>query len=292
MFFASALIALLPSVARTVSDSPTGYGVLLGCFGAGAVLGAAALPWARARWSTETAASVGVAMLGSAMIAVGSLHSLRMLAPVMLVAGAAWIAFISIVNALIQLLAPDWVRARVLAVFMLVFQGSLAAGSAIWGSIAGRGGIQLALLIAGVGVILSVALRRVATLPDTAADPSPWNHWKFPIIVGESEPALDAGPVLVTSEYIVIPEAVDAFVDATADFARLRRRDGAYSWGLFRDVEKTNTYVEVFLVDSWAEHIRQHERATQVDRAIEGRVLNHVSGQPTVRHFVAPRRGA
>jgi MFS family permease len=245
------------------------------------------MPWARARWSTETVASAGVVILGASTMAVGSLHSLLMLTPVMLVAGAAWIVFISIVNALMQLLAPDWVRARVLAVFMLVFQGSLAAGSAMWGSIAGHAGIQVALLAAGTGVILSVALGRVARLPDTTTDPSPWIHWRMPVIVGDSQPGLYAGPVLVTAEYIVAPESVDAFLEATLDYARVRRRDGAYSWGLFRDVEKANTYVETFLVSSWAEHLRQHERATQADRAIEERVLRHVGGEPIVRHFVS-----
>src|SRR5207248_2799328 len=136
MFFASALLALMPSVARSVSDSPTGYGILLGCFGAGAVLGALTLQPARARWSTEAVASGGVSILGLMAIAAGSLHAMAFLAATMLIAGAAWIVFISLVSALIQSLAPDWVRARVLAVFMLVFQGALAAGSALWGAVA------------------------------------------------------------------------------------------------------------------------------------------------------------
>ncbi len=288
MFFASALLALLPSVAHSVSDSPTGYGVLLGCFGAGAVLGATLLPRARARWSTEAVASGGVVMLGASTIAIGLLHSMLMLAPAMLIAGAAWIVFISIVNALMQLLAPDWVRARVLAVFMLVFQGSLAVGSAAWGSIADHAGIHIALLAAGVGVVLSVALGRVAPLPDTTGDMSPWNHWRMPVIVGDANPDLDAGPVLVTSEYTVAPESTSDFFAAMVDYARLRRRDGAYRWGLFRDVERPNSYVETFLVSSWAEHLRQHDRATQADRDVEQRILSLAGGDPVVHHYVSP----
>jgi hypothetical protein len=287
MFFASAILALMPSVARAVSASPTGYGVLLGCFGAGAVLGAAVMPAARARWSTETVAAAGVVLLGAATIGIALLHTMLMLVPIMLIAGAAWIVFISIVNALMQLLAPDWVRARVLAVFMLVFQGSVAAGSAVWGSIAARAGIHVALLAAGGGIILSAVLGRAVPLPDTAADASPWNHWRMPVIVGNAQPDPDAGPVLVTSEYAVPREQVSEFLEAMVDYARVRRRDGAYQWGLFKDVEKQDIYVETFLVSSWAEHLRQHERATQADRDVEGRVLAHVSGEPTVRHFVS-----
>ncbi len=102
MFFASALLALMPSVVSGVSDSPTGYGILLGCFGAGAVLGALTLQPALTRWSTETVASGGVAILGAMTLATGFLHALTLLAAVMLVAGAAWIVFISLVSALMQ----------------------------------------------------------------------------------------------------------------------------------------------------------------------------------------------
>ena len=227
-------------------------------------------------------------MLGVSTIAISALHSMLALAPVMLIAGAAWIVFISIVNALMQLLAPDWVRARVLAVFLLVFQGSLAAGSAVWGSIAGRSGIHTALLAAGIGVVLSVALNRMAPLPATTADTSPWVHWRMPVITGDSNPDLDAGPVLVTSEYIVPAESVNAFLAAMVDYSRWRRRDGAYRWGVFKDLEKPDVYIETFLVSSWAEHLRQHERATQADRDVEDRVLSFAKGDPIVRHFVSP----
>src|SRR5437588_9362007 len=98
MFFASALLALMPSVAKSISDSPTGYGILLGCFGAGAVLGALTLQPARARWSEESVASGGVAILGL-MTAIASFqHAMVALAATMLVAGAAWIVFISVMS--------------------------------------------------------------------------------------------------------------------------------------------------------------------------------------------------
>ena len=84
MFFASALLALMPSVARTVSDSPTGYGILLGCFGAGAVVGALALQPARGRWSEEAVASGGVAVVGMMTALTGFLHSMPALAATML----------------------------------------------------------------------------------------------------------------------------------------------------------------------------------------------------------------
>jgi MFS family permease len=287
MFFASALLALMPSIARAVSASPTGYGILLGCFGAGAVLGALTLPPARARWSTETVAIGGVSILGLMAIAAAFLHVMAALAAAMLVAGAAWIVFISLVSALVQGLAPDWVRARVLAVFMLVFQGGLAAGSALWGAVAVRFGLQHALMWAGLGMIVTAALGVVAKLPDTTADVSPWNHWRMPVIVEDVRPQLDEGPVLVTVEYRVSADHVPGFLRAMEEYGRVRRRDGAFRWGLYRDLEESDRYVETFLVKSWAEHLRQHERSTNADRSLEDRLQSFITRVPTVRHLVS-----
>jgi MFS family permease len=287
MFFASALLALMPSVARGVSDSPTGYGILLGCYGAGAVFGALAMQPARARWSTEAVASGGVAILGLITVAVGFLHAMTTLAAAMLVAGAAWIVFISLVSAVMQSLAPDWVRARVLAVFMLAFQGGLAAGSALWGVVAARAGIQPALLCAGLGILGTLALGLVAKLPDTTTDVSPWNHWRMPAIVEDIRPEFDAGPVLVTVEYRVNPDRSDEFIQAIHEYGRVRRRDGASRWSVYQDLEQADRYVETFVVSSWAEHLRQHERVTNADRAVEERLRTYVTGAPSVRHLVS-----
>jgi MFS family permease len=287
MLCASALLALMPSVARGVSESPTGYGILLGCFGAGAVLGALTMQPARARWSTEAVASGGVSILGLMAICTGFLHGMAVLAATMLIAGAAWIVFNSLVSALMQGLAPDWVRARVLAVFMLVFQGGLAAGSAFWGAVAARHGIQSAVLGAGLGNMATGALGLVAKLPDTTADVSPWNHWRMPAIVEDVRPEFDEGPVLVTVEYRIHPDRRPEFLDAIHAYGRVRRRDGAFRWGVYRDVEEADRYVETFLVSSWAEHLRQHERSTNADRAIEGRLRIYVTSAPSVRHLVS-----
>ncbi len=287
MFFASALLALMPSVAKSISDSPTGYGILLGCFGAGAVLGALTMQPARARWSEDAVASGGVAILGLMTAIAGFLHAMVALAATMLVAGAAWIVFISVMSALVQGLAPDWVRARVLSIFMLVFQGGLAAGSALSGALAARAGIQHALLWAGIGIMATTALGLVAKLPDATTDVSPWIHWRMPAIVKDVRPELDEGPVLVTLEYRVNRDQSQEFLDAIHEYGRVRRRDGAYRWGVYRDLEDADRYVETFLIRSWAEHLRQHERSTKADREVEDRLRTYVTGVPKVRHLVA-----
>jgi MFS family permease len=254
----------------------------------GAILGALTMQPARARWSTDAVASGGVIILGLMTVAAGFLHMMVALAVTMVIAGAAWIVFISLVSALMQSLAPDWVRARVLALFMLTFQGGLAAGSALWGAVAARESLQSALVWAGLGIMATAALRLVAKLPDTAPDVSPWNHWRMPAIVEDVRPELDEGPVLVTVEYrIHQADQTPEFLRALYAYGRIRRRDGAFRWGVYRDVEEADRYVEIFLVSSWAEHLRQHGRSTNADREAEQRLQACLSGPPIVRHLVA-----
>ena len=286
MFLSGALFALLPTVSRSVNQNATGYGLLLGCFGGGAIVGALIMQPARGRWTMESIVSTGVVSLGLVILAMSELHRLSTLAAVMLVGGAAWVIFISLINALVQNLAPDWVRARVLAIFILVYQGSYALGTAVWGAVAQRSGIGTALVYAGVGTIVTAAIALFAPLPDSTADLSPWNHWRMPVVIGEVGADVEKGPVLVTIEYAVIPKRTAEFVDAMHEYGRMRRRDGAYRWAIFRDTEVADRYLEIFLVNSWAEHLRQHERQTQADRELEGRISSCLSREPTVRHLI------
>ena len=283
---ASAPLALLPTVAHRVSSSAIGYGVLLGCFGAGAVGGALAMQAVRARWSTEAVVSMAVAILGVTIVVLSRVHRLPGLMLVMLVSGGAWLTFVSIVNALVLSLAPDWVRARVSANFMLVTQGGLAAGSVLWGTVGSRASVDTALLWAGLCTIATMALGLIARLPDSTADVSPWNHWRMPAIVRAAAPELEQGPVLVTVEYRVEPRNAQRFLAAMQKYGRVRRRDGASRWGVFRDLEHADVYLETFLVPSWAEHLRQHQRLTRGDSELEQRIGSYTRGEPIVRHLI------
>jgi hypothetical protein len=224
MFFASGLLALLPSIAHRMNGSPVGYGVLLGCFGCGAVLGALVMQRARVRWSADVIVSAGIAIFGVTTIGAGAPGALSPLGVLMLIGGAAWISFISLFNVQVLNQTPDWVRARVLAVSTLVFQGAVAAGSATGGAVAARVGLGTALLWAGIGTILSTVLGLFLRLPDVGIDLTPWNHWRVPSIVDADA---EAGPVLVTVEYHVNPERASEFIKSMRQYGRIRRRDGA-----------------------------------------------------------------
>ncbi len=284
MFFASGLLALLPSIAQRINGGPVGYGVLLGCFGCGAVLGALAMQRARARWSADVVVSAGIAIFGLITIAAGEVHALSLLGVVMLIGGAAWISFISLFNVQVLNRAPDWVRARVLAVSMLVFQGAVAAGSATWGAAAVRIGLNKALLFAGIGAIATTGLALFFRLPDASLDLTPWNHWRLPAVIPADVDL--GGPILVTVEYQVNSDHVAEFIKAMHQYGRVRRRDGASRWGICRDLEVADRYLETFIVSSWAEHLRQHERLTRADRQIEERLLSCIVNEPRVRHLI------
>jgi hypothetical protein len=286
MFAASALLALLPTVARTMSGNATVFGVLLGCFGTGAVLGGLTLQPARRRWSLERVTTSAVVILGVGIVAAGVVRNLIFLSIVLLVAGGGWIVFISLLSALTQTLAPDWARARVLAVSILTFQGGLAAGSAAWGAVATGIGVRAALLLAGVSTMATILLGAIEKLPETTSDMTPWNHWRLPAFVHEAAPALEHGPVLVTVRYRVKSQHAKQFLSAMQKLGRIRHRDGASWWGVFRDLEHADVYLESFLVTSWAEHLRQHERFTRGDRDVEAQIREHVEEESVVRHFI------
>ena len=286
MFFASGFLALLPSLAHEASRSPMGYGLLLGSFGLGAVLGALTMQRVRARWSAEAVVSCGILIFGLMTLAMGSFRALPTLSAVMLVGGASWIVFISLFNVLILNHTPDWVRARVLAVSMLVFQGAMAGGSAAWGALATKTGIHSALMWAGLGTMVSTLTALFLKLPDETVDLTPWIHWRLPTVFSHDPAPTEAGPVMVTVEYKVDEVKAPGFIKAINRYGRIRRRDGAYQWGIFRDLENPQRYLETFLVDSWAEHLRQHERSTRADRVVTERVRSFTSGEPIVRHLL------
>jgi MFS family permease len=288
IFFASSFWALLPTVAKDLSKSPVGYGVLLGFFGAGAVLGAVALQSATRIVSTEVVISVATAVYGVILICTGALHHLAILCGLLLFGGAAWTVFLSTFNTMVQNLAPEWVRARVLAAYLFVFQGSVALGSTIWGLAAEHTSARLALMISGVGIGATILLQFPLRLPNTAVDLSSWNHWAKPGMFERQDP--DVGPVLVTVRYVIDPAKSAEFLRAMYRYQRVRRRDGATRWGIFYDVQAAHVYLETFLVDSWAEHERQHDRFTVADRGLEERVLSFALETPSVRHYIHAQR--
>jgi MFS family permease len=289
--FASAYWALLPVLARAqLHGGPTLYGVLLGSIGAGAVAGAFLLPRLKAGSGANGMVVLGELGTAFALMLFGLAQQPLTAVLAALIAGISWIAVLATLNVSAQLALPEWVRGRGLAVYGTVFFGAMSLGSALWGLIADRIGLPPAHFIAGAGIVLAMWLTRrwkLQTGPE--ADLAPSMHWPEPFLAAPVED--DAGPVLVTVEYHVGGEKRDAFLVAIRRVARERKRDGAYAWGLYEDTAHAGRVLETFLVDSWLEHRRQHQRVTNADRMVEEHVRKLVREEPHVTHYIAAPQG-
>ena len=286
---ASALWALLPVVARgRLGLDATGFGLLLGALGLGSVAGAVVLPRLRRAVPIDRRVVATTCLFALATVALAVVGSPVLVWLAMVLAGMAWLAILTSFNVAVQTAVPRWVRARALAVYLLVFLGGRAAGSALWGVVAGRVGERTALLAAAASFGLGLlAARRWRLQGIGALDLTPSVR---PEPVTAIDPGPDDGPVLVLIRYRVDPGRTEEFAATMRAMRRVRRRDGAYRWGLFEDVADPGCFVETYVVRSWAEHLRQHERFTAEDLAVRDRVRSfHVGGDPpAVSHFIHP----
>jgi MFS family permease len=287
--FASSIWALLPLVARRHLDLGSGgYGLLLGGVGIGAVAGAAALPRLRGR-VTVSALIVGATLALAAMtVALAYVQSVPLAAAAVVIAGGAWILVLSSFNSQYQGTLPGWAKARGIAYYLVIFQGGGALGAATFGVVAQNAGLSSALLIAGVGLALVAGVG--ALLPFRAIAPSdllPAGDWPDPQLVSETEPS---GPVLVTIEYRPKPGFERQVVEKLRAGRYARRRTGAVSWRVWVDAADPGRVLEQFVVASWDEHLRQHERVSVRDqqRLKEIDDLTDPSAPPTITHWLAP----
>jgi MFS family permease len=286
---ASALWALLPLVARReLGLSAAGYGVLLGCLGLGGVTGSSFLPRMRQQISRDTLVIGATLIFAAVTIVLGYVHIAVLVGASLFFGGIAWMALLSTFNVAAQTGTAAWVRARVLGIYMLAFFGSWACGSALWGWVASRAGVSLTLLIAAVGLVVGLATGiRFKLRCDEDLDLTPSAHWPEPKV--QLQPEALTGPVLVTIEYTIDPKDAEEFTEAARASGEIKRRDGAFYWNLFRDTDNPSRFIETFIVDSWAEHLRQHSRLTRADRIIDDRVQKFHLGEapPKISHLIA-----
>jgi MFS family permease len=197
---------------------------------------------------------------------------------------------LSSLNVAIQTLLPSWVRARGLSVYMLVFFGGLTGGSALWGGLAERWGSSWALTASAAGIVLGLAATFRLRLPlGEGLNLAPSRQWPAPIVRSDLEP--ERGPVLVMVRFEIAPERAEEFRLVMAERRRIRLRDGALEWGLFADSATDGRYTEIFLVKSWLEHLRQHERLTESDFEIDraAHAFHRGPEPPAVEHLIGER---
>ncbi|MDP1660940.1 MAG: MFS transporter, partial [Phycisphaerales bacterium] len=302
---ASALWALLPLVARDeVGLGASGYGVLMGCFGAGAVSGALAFGVLRVRVNYNLLAVCATGAMALCML------TLALVSPgwgrlaaygAMVVGGGGWVTVVMCSNSSSQAGTPPWVRGRALSWYFMLHFGCMAGGSALWGALAQvlparvvgvQGGwflssVDAALLAAAGGLLLGLITLvrwRFVPLSVSAHEKGAWPDPVMRRAIGAEE-----GPVVITVEYIVEPENAEAFRRAMGPVSVTRYRDGAISWVLSQDIEDPRRWLEIFMAESWAEHLRQHDRVTKADQCLQeaARKFHVGPGRPVVRHAIA-----
>jgi predicted MFS family arabinose efflux permease len=289
--FGSAYWALLPLVARTqIAGGPALYGVLLGAIGASAVGGAFLLRPLRKKLGADSlvaAASLGSA-LATALFGLARHPATAIVAST--IAGVSWIAAVASLNISAQVALPEWVRGRGLAMYVTVMFGALTLGSAIWGQLAVVAGLPAALLFAAAGAAIAIPLTWRWKLQTGAnVDFSPSMHWPDPVTTHAIE--ADRGPVLVTVEYRIDAKDRQAFLHAIGQNSRERRRDGAYDWGIYEDPADEGRFIEIFLTDSWLDHMRLHRRVTKADEISEQAVRRYQIGAgPKTTHLISAQR--
>src|SRR5580704_2613767 len=285
----SAVWAVLPLVARfELKLQASGYGLLLACFGTGAILGGACVPRLTQIVSRNTLSGITSAMFALAMLALSRTSSVATAGVIMALGGAAWTMTMSLLNVAAQLSVPAWVQGRALSCYQIVLQGAMAGGSALWGFAAGALGVRDALLLSAIAIVLGMlAMVRFKLIGehDLALDPAP--HWTLPELSDKLDP--DSGPVLVTVEYLIDPARAPEFTRAMQSLRPIRLRDGAIFWGLFFDPSRPGRFVEYFVVESWLEHLRQHQRAVMADLEVEQLAKSFHLGpsDPIVSHQIS-----
>ena len=289
MFFANSIWALLPLVARTrLHLGSGGYGLLLGGVGIGAVAGAAVLPRLRTRVTPQSLMSVSTLAFAGVTLALAYVHANAAAAAALVIGGFTWILVLSTLNSLYQSALPGWAKARGMSYYLVVFQGAGALGSAAFGVFAQSSGLTHALLAAAVGLALVAFVGlRLPFKPIAPQELLPGGDWPTPQLVDATVPE---GAVMVSVEYRPRAGLEQDLLDALHAARYARRRTGAVSWRAWRDAADPGHVLEQFIVGSWNEHLRQHERVSRRDeeRFDAIKAMTDPDRPATVTHWLAP----
>ena len=290
VFVASAYWTLLPLlVRRELAGSAGLYGNLLAAIGIGTVLTTLALPRVRERLSPEKTFRLGLAVTAIALAILGWASNVVLIGLAAVLAGAAWLAALTVANVAAQGHLPDWMRGRGMAIYLAIFAGAMTAGSIAWGWVADhtslREAFAAAALTAAAGIVYAWRYPLAETLPDLR----PGLHWWPEPHVPQAIPA-GRGPALVSIEYQIDPHSTAKFLALVRELSAERLRDGAYQWGIFEDATLPGRYVETFLMASWEDYERQYRRLSADGAEREAMVMRfHVGpAAPLVRHWIAP----
>ncbi|MBR0796637.1 MFS transporter [Bradyrhizobium jicamae] len=273
--------ALMPLVARDLlHGGAQTYGIMLGAFGMGAVIGALNISEVRRRMSGEAAVRACALAMGCAIGAVAISNEPVITAAALVVAGAVWMLAVALFNIGVQLSAPRWVAGRSLAAFQASIAGGIAIGSWIWGRITDVAGVETALLISGALMLISPLLGLWLRMPPVGA-----RNEDATEALADPEVRLQlkgrSGPLVVEIEYRVAQDNARAFHNVMLEVQLSRQRNGAYGWSIARDIADPELWTERYHCPTWLDFLRQRNRATQIERELHQKAADfHIGAEP------------
>lgn len=288
--FASAAWALLPLIANErLHLGATGYGALMSCLGLGAVAGSLLLPSLKRRLSADVLLRSAMYVFALALLGLAWLVTPAGVAAMLALAGFAWITSLTLLSIGAQGSSAGWVKSRALAIYLIAMFGAMAGGSMLWGLVGKAIGLANGLGIASLAMAATgVLTRRLKVDAIDALDLSPLQGMPSEAHTLALDDHHERRQVMVTVEYFVDPEDAPAFADAMRALRLARRRGGALSWSVYRDTLDVRRHLEVFVLESWLDHLRQREHlnASDLDHEARARTFHRGEGPPRVTHLL------
>lgn len=286
----SAVVSLLPLLARNEAGSNSIlFGILVGAFGIGGLVSGLLIVPRIKNMSIEKRVKSATILYATAMAVIALEHGIIALFVGVFAVGTALIVMTSSLNFVAYNSVSSWVKTRVVSVHQMMYWGGVAFGSIVWGIVAEVWGIQTALLAAAIGLVIGLATStRYNLKPLSDVDLTPSMHWSMPQTMINIDDHAE-GSVLVEVEYLIDPARSQEFESVMNDVRSMVLRDGAINWELYHDVENPSRYVMMFTSESWTEHLRQHERITKSDMAIEEHARSFHIGKdpPRISHLIS-----
>ena len=276
------VMALMPLIARDLlQGGAQTYGIMLGAFGMGAVIGALNIAELRKRMSGEAAIRACTVSMAGAIAAVALSRQPVLTAAALVLAGAVWMAAVALFNIGVQLSAPRWVAGRSLAAFQAAIAGGIAMGSWGWGYLTDLAGVEAALLVSAAMMLASPLLGLWLRMPPVGA------RNEDAEVLADPEVRLSltgrSGPLVVEIEYRVDQENARAFHNVMQEVQLSRQRNGAYGWSIARDIADPELWTERYHCPTWLDYLRQRNRSTQSERALHQRAMDFHLGPDPVR---------
>jgi MFS family permease len=279
----SSILALMALIARDLlGGGAQTFGLILGAFGMGAVIGALNVGRVRDSLGSESAIRVCALVMAPAIAVVALSKLLVVTAAALVIAGAAWMVAITLFNIGVQFSAPRWVAGRALATFQAAISGGVAIGSWVWGHVAAFTSVETALQISAAMMFVTPLLA--------------W-WWRMPAITGRNDEAIDlladpevrlavtarSGPVVIEIEYRVEQDDARAFYRLMQEVQLTRQRNGAYGWSIARDIADPDVWIERYHCPTWLDYLRQRNRATLSERALHQAAIDFHRGPEPIR---------